>query len=399
MIRLNPPQARRIALAAQLIGRPKPVTAGFRDVTRVIERLGQFQIDSVNVLARAHLTPLFSRLGPYDTGLLTRAAERPPRRLFEYWGHAASLIDTALAPALAMRMRRSVSQPWDAIRRILSTSPGLVDEIYARVAAEGPATARQLADASDGRRGHWWGWSDTKATVEWLLMIGRLSVAGRTGAFERRYDVIERVLPHHLLAEHLGDHEAYLTLVRRAARALGVASANCLTDYFRTRRVDTMAAISELERTGELIPARIDGWDKPVWLWHEAKRPREIAAATIVSPFDSLVFERARASALFGFDYRIEIYTPAPQRRYGYYVYPFVFGDSIDARVDLKADRARGTLLVQAAWIEAYAELRSEAVARSLASHLGEVATWLGLSEIAVVPRGDLAEPLARALG
>ncbi|MDO4784187.1 MAG: crosslink repair DNA glycosylase YcaQ family protein [Propionibacteriaceae bacterium] len=393
-MRLSRPQARRIALAAQLVGRPKPVSATGREVSRVIARLAQFQIDSVNVVARAHLMPLFSRLGPYDPELLRRAAERAPRRLFEYWGHAASLMDTALLPAMRHRMNRHWD--WPGLDQLNRERPGFVEDVHARVAERGPVTARELAPPGSGGAGAWWGWSETKSVLEWLLATGKLGVADRTPAFERRYDLLERVLPQ-AGADGLDTAEAHLVLVRRAAEALGVASRRCLADYFRTGRQPTDAAIASLERSGELIAAQVEGWPEPVWVWHKAARPRSVEACAIVSPFDSLVFERRRLAALFDVDYRIEIYVPAAKRVYGYYVYLFVCGDEIAARADLKADRATGRLIVHSAWLEPGTSQPAERVASGLDAQLGELAAWLGLGEIEYRDRGSLA-PVLRGL-
>lgn len=393
-LKLSRPQARRIALAAQLLGRPKPASVTGREVSRVIARLAQFQIDSVNVMARAHLMPLFSRLGSYDPELLRRAAEEPPRKLFEYWGHAASLMDTNLVPA--MRHRMDGAWNWPGIDRLRRDRPGFVEQVYAQVGERGPVTARQLTPDAPNSKGNWWGWSETKNALEWLLATGKVGVSGRTPAFERRYDLLERVLPR-ASTEGLDPPEAHRALVRRAAAALGVASRRCLSDYFRTGLVPTRSAIGELEGSGELIPAEVDGWPEPVWVWHKAARPRAVDACTIVSPFDSLVFERRRLSALFEVDYRIEIYVPAAKRVYGYYVYLFVCGEEIAARVDLKADRAAGKLIVQSSWIESGTRLDPLSVATRLDAHLVQLVGWLGLSEIEYRDRGSLA-PVLRGL-
>ena len=393
-LKLSRPRARRIALAAQLVGRPKPAPATRGDVSRVIARVAQFQIDSVNVMARAHLMPLFSRLGAYDPELLRRAAEEPPRRLFEYWGHAASLMDTNLLPAMRHRMNETWN--WPGLDRLRRDRPGFIEQVYAQVSERGPVTARELAPDSPGSTGTWWGWSETKHILEWLLATGKVGVSGRTPAFERRYDLLERVVPQ-AVADGLDVPEAHQVLVRRAAAAFGVASQRCLSDYFRTAAAPTRSAIGELERSGELIPAEVDGWPEPVWVWHKAARPRAVEACTVVSPFDSLVFERRRLAALFDVDYRIEIYVPAAKRVYGYYVYLFVCGDEIAGRVDLKADRAAGKLLVQSSWIEPGTRLDPQTVAARLDAHLVRLMDWLGLSEVEYRDRGSLA-PVLRGL-
>jgi len=399
-VRLTQAQARRIALAAQGIGQSerdgdRPPT--MRRVQGAIDEIAQFQMDSVNVLARAHLTPLFSRLGAYDTELLTRAATKRPQRLYEYWGHAASLIDINLYPALRFRM--SDAHPWATINDILATHPTAEDDLLAIIAQRGPSTARDLnTDVSPKQRG-WWNWSATKTLLEWLFHAGRIAVVRRNNAFERVFDLPERVLPYPILqASALNRTDAHLMLTRRAAQALGVATARSLADYFRTNLAETKQAIDTLTSAGELIPATVNGSAVPYWLWHQAHRPRSINTATLVSPFDSLVFERQRLAQLFGIDYTIGLYTPAAQRTHGYYVYLFVLDDAITARTDLKADRQASVLRVQSAWIEAESTAQREEVASGLADELRRLVWWLGLTEIVVAPRGDLSHDLARAL-
>lgn len=402
--RLSAPAARRIAIAAQGLDRPRlerPAT--MRDVQRAIDRLAQFQIDSINVVARAHYLPLYSRLGPYDTALLDRANNRAPRRMFEYWGHAASLVDVRLQPALRFRMARAGEESWGRMQRIVAERPELVERLRTEVAAHGPVTARELdavlEDVAERRRDHWgWNWSDTKSACEFLFWAGEITSAGRNAQFERRFDLPERVLPAAVVAAPTpSDDEAAVTLVRRAAAALGVASIGCLADYFRLPTAATRAAVDTLVALGELEPVTVEGaWDRPAYLWHEARRPRRVAARALLSPFDSMVFERSRLRALFGFDYTIEIYVPEAKRRYGYYVYPFLLGDRFAARADLKADRVRGALVVRAAWLEPGCDAAS--VAPELAAELGSMARWLGLDRVEVVPRGELAPALAAAL-
>ncbi|GAB3703607.1 winged helix-turn-helix domain-containing protein [Mariniluteicoccus flavus] len=366
-----------------------------RDVQRVIDRLAQFQIDSINVVARAHYLPLYSRLGPYDTGLLDRAYGRAPRRMFEYWGHAASLVDVSLQPALRFRMARAREESWGRMQRISADQPDLVDRIRADVAERGPITAREIdalhnPEGAERRRDHWgWNWSDTKTAMEFLFWAGEITSASRNSQFERRFDLPERVLPKYITQETTPtDADAALTLVRRAAAALGVGSLACLADYFRLPTAMTKAAVDSLVDAGELIPATVEGWARPAYLWHEARRPRAIRARALLSPFDSLVFERARLLALFDCDYKIEIYVPEAKRRYGYYVYPFLLGDRFVARVDLKADRARGVLLVKAAWLEPGED--SSRVAPELYAELRTMADWLGLDRVEFTGAGNL---------
>ncbi len=385
-----------MALAAQGFGAPvrdRPV--GIRDLQRTVDRVGQFQIDSINVVTRAQFMPLFSRLGPYPTALLDRAAHRPPRRLFEYWGHAASLIDVNLQPLLRFRMGAG-AHLWDGVDRVARENPDLVAFVRAEVAARGPVSARQLESEENRDRSSWgWNWSAVKTVLEWLFYVGEVTSAYRNSQFERVYDLPERVLPAAVLAAPTpSPGDAVRGLVRVAARALGVASEFCLRDYFRTRPDATRQAVHELVESGELVPVLVDGWaNRPTYLWHEARHPRRVAARALLSPFDSMIFERARLERLFGFTYRIEIYVPEPKRVYGYYVYPFLLAEDFAARVDLKADRARGVLRVASAWLEPGHEPGDVAV--ELAGELKRMAEWQGLSAVQVLPRGDLAGVLA----
>ena len=366
-----------------------------RHVQGVLDRVAQFQIDSVNVAVRAHYMPLFARLGPYDRALLERAGNVAPRRVFEFWGHAASLIDVNLQPALRFRMAEHADRPWQAMTRIRAQQPELLPKVLDQVAERGPLTAREIEHEQERTPGGWWNWSDVKSALEWLFYTGQLTSAGRNSQFERRYDLPERVLPPAVVAAPtLSGVEARLELVRRAARALGVASASCLADYFRTDRAGTAKAVAALVASGELEPVGVRGWNRATYLWHEAARPRKVVVDALVSPFDSLVFERRRLLELFGIHYRIGLYTPVEQRVHGYYVYLFVMDAAIAARVDLKADRAASTLRVQAAWLEPDAP--EEETAARLAGELRRMADWLGLADVLVQPVGTLSATLAR---
>jgi uncharacterized protein YcaQ len=396
---LSRARARRIALAAQGFGlRRADRGVGVRDVQALINRVAQFQIDSINVVTRAHYMPIFSRLGPYDVRLLERAAHQAPRRLFEYWGHAASLIDVNLQPELRFRSQSGFRDVWAAVERIARQNPGLVDIVRDEVAARGPISSRELEYEEERTRDNWgWNWSSVKTVMEWLFYLGEITSARRNSQFERVYDLPERVFPPGVLQRPTPSPEdSVRELVRRAAQALGVASELCLRDYFRTRSTMTKVAIAELVDAGELIPVTVPGWDsRPTYLWHEARRPRRIDARALLSPFDSLIFERNRLERLFDFYYRIEIYVPGPKRIHGYYVYPFLLGEEFVARVDLKADRSRGVLLVNAAWIEP--EQDRDHVATQLRAELEVMAEWLGLSGVQVLARGDLAQALLAA--
>jgi uncharacterized protein YcaQ len=396
---LRKAEARRIALAAQGFGVPKlerPVT--MRDVQAVTNRLAQFQIDSINVVTRAQFMPLFSRLGPYDPALLERAAYRSPRRLFEYWGHAASLIDISLQPLLRFRMQPGFRDVWTGVERVARENADLIPFIREEVAARGPISARELEIAEQRDRSNWgWNWSRVKTILEWLFYVGEVTSAYRNAQFERVYDLPERVIPRSVLALPTPTPQESVTgLIRRAARALGIASESCLRDYFRTRLDMTREAITTLVEDGDLIPVAVEGsGSRPWYLWHEAREPRRISTRALLSPFDSMIFERARLERLFDFSYRIEIYVPGPKRIHGYYVYPFLLDDNFVARVDLKADRTRGVLRVNAAWIE-YGYDPFD-VANELASELKIMAEWLGLQAVQILPRGDLASALTGA--
>ncbi|WP_332641617.1 winged helix-turn-helix domain-containing protein [Aeromicrobium sp.] len=390
-------QARRIALAAQGFTRPRPDAVAARHVQKVIDRLGLFQIDSVNVLQRAHYMPLFSRLGAYDTELLHRAAGRKPRRLFEYWAHEAALVDVNLWQAFQFRME-SGARMWGGIKRVYDENPEFVEWVLEEVRANGPLTAREVEHDVPREKDNWgWNWSEVKTALEYLFYKGQVTAARRNSAFERVYDLPERVIPPaQLNAPPLTAAEAHGVLVSHAGRALGVATAQCLRDYFRMDPTQTKAAIDELVSGGELIPTTVVGWKRPAYLHRDAVQPRKVSARALLSPFDPLVFERTRTSLLFDFRYRIEIYVPAEKRVHGYYVLPFLLGDRLVARVDLKADRQTSTLVVHGAWAEDHAP---ESTATELAAELSVMAGWLGLDRIAPPSKGDLAGELSTAIG
>jgi len=399
--RLTRLQARRVALAAQGFTDRRPaagVTVGPRHLSRVLDRLGLFQIDSVNVLVRAHYMPMFSRVGRYQRELLDRSYSRAPRRTFEYWGHEASLVRVDLEPALRHRMRRAATEAWGGPLRVAREQPDLVAWVLDEVGDRGPLTARQIDHDVPRTRSEWgWNWSVVKQALEYLFYAGEVSSAGRNSAFERRYDLPDRVLPAAVRATPTPTTEdAVRALVRVAARAHGVASEPCLRDYFRLRPAQCQRAVAELVEDAELVPVVVQGWNRPAYLHAEATVPRRVRARALLSPFDPLVFERARTEALFGFRYRIEIYVPAARRVHGYYVLPFLLGDRLVARVDLKADRTAGVLRVAAAHGEPDAP---DETAGELAAELVQLAKWLGLSALAVEPRGDLAARLHAAGG
>ena len=389
--------ARRIALAAQGFGRPRPtgpVTS--RDVQRAIGRTGLLQIDSVNVLARAHYLPLFSRLGPYPRQLLDQAAWGKPRRLFEYWAHEASLLPLALHPLLRWRMARAERGEgvWGHIRPFAGERRPQAEAILRRIAEEGPMAASDLG-APKGPGG-WWGWSEAKSAVEWLFWAGRLTTATRRGGFERVYDLPERVLPREILeAPTPTPEDAHRELLRLSARALGVATASDLRDYFRLKPADAAPRLKELVDAGLLLPVKVKGWTQAAYLDPDAAASRRLQPQALLSPFDPVVWERSRSERLFDVRVRLEIYTPAHKRTHGYYVLPFLMGERIVARVDLKADRAAGILRVLAAHAEPHMPKDAPA---ALAGELAAMAGWLDLDRVVSEPRGDLAPALAAAL-
>jgi uncharacterized protein YcaQ len=396
---LSAAEARRIALAAQGFAEaPLTRAVDARALrSRVLDKVGLIQIDSVNVLQRAHYLPTFSRLGTYDPNLLDKLSHYAPRRLFEYWGHEASLIPVELHPHLRWRMRRAHDDAWGGMRRIARDRPELVAAVLADIAQRGPLTAAQLAHLDEPRaaKGPWWDWSDVKRALEYLFWSGEVTSARRV-RFERHYDIPERVLPAAVLnAPTPDDDEAQRTLLRTAARALGVATEPDLRDYFRLPSAESKLRVAELVEAGDLHPVAVEGWAAPAYLAPGARVPRRVEASALVGPFDSLIWERPRVQRVFGFRYRIEIYVPKARRVHGYYVLPFLLGDRLVGRVDLKSDRPAGALLVQAAHAEPGAP---PATAEALAVELRRLAAWLGLDDVVVAGPGDLSPAVAAAL-
>jgi len=391
-------QARRIALAAQGFTDPLPrggVDA--RHLRRVLGRTSLLQIDSVNVFARAHLLPAFSRLGPWPTDLLDDLAFGR-RELFEYWGHEASYLPMSLHPLLRWRMARAeaLDEGWGGPLRVFKERPEFVGSLLSRLEDQGPCGAGALRDAPRGK-GSWWGWDDVKRGLEYLFWSGRVTTSRRTNGFERLYDVTERVIPHAVLALPTPSREeAQRELVRIAARAHGVATEKDLRDYFRLRPEEGRVAVASLVEDGALLPVQVEGWRDVAYLSPGAAMPRWVKRSALLSPFDPLVWERARTSRLWSVDYRIEIYTPVHKRVYGYYCLLFLHDEAIRARVDLKADRKDGVLRVCAAWLEPGAV--PGGTAEALAAELRRAAAWQCLSDIVVADRGDLAKELATAL-
>ena len=388
-------QARRVALAAQGFADPVPKgTADARHLRRVLARTQLLQIDSVNVFARAHLMPAFSRLGPWPVPLLDDLAFRR-RELFEYWGHEASYLPMSLHPLLRWRMARAeaLEEGWGGMLRVFRERPEFVASLLKRLQDEGPSGAGALRDAPRGK-GTWWGWDDVKRGLEYLFWSGRVSTARRTNGFERLYDVTERVIPTDVLALPTPTREdAQRELVRLAAASHGVATERDLRDYFRLRPDEGRSAVASLVEEGALLPVTVEGWRDTAYVTGDLQVPRWVRRSALLSPFDPLVWERSRTSRLWDVDYRIEIYVPAPKRVYGYYCLLFLHDEAIRARVDLKADRRQGVLRVLAAWLEPGSV--PGATAEALASQLRSAAAWQGLSGVVVEDRGDLARDLA----
>jgi uncharacterized protein len=393
VLTLTSAAARRLAIVAQGLAAPRPVaTPDRRHLRRVLKHTSLLQIDSVNVLARAHYLPAFSRLGPYPADLVDRLAYRD-RELFEYWGHEASLLPVELHPLMRWRMKRAEEkfETWGRMAQLARERPGYIEAVYAEVRDIGQIAKDQMRGKED-----WgWNWTDAKTALEFLFYTGRITTATRRN-FERRYDVTERVIPPAVLALPTpSEADAHRELLLIAARSHGVGTVGDLADYFRITVPQARPRIAELVEDGRLEEVAVRGWAQPAYLLPGTILPRRVNARALLVPFDPLVFERARTERIFGFHYRVEIYVPAPKRVHGYYVLPFLLGDALVARVDLKADREAGLLLVQAAWAEPSAPAET---ADELAAELRAMASWLGLDDVVVVPRGDLSPRLADAV-
>ena len=401
--RLTAAQARRVAVAAQGFAGAKPTGALTRaHLRRLISRIQVLQLDSVSVSVRAHYAPVFSRLGPYDRSVLDRAAwshsARSPRLLVEYWAHEAALMAVEDWPLLRWRMREYTHGRWG--RHIVRKNAKLAERIVGAVTELGPSTAGQIAAylgaEQRGRKGPWWNRSDTKWVTEALWSSGVFATATRVG-FARYYDLAERVLPVEVVTREVDDEEAVRELVLRASGALGVGTEQDIRDYFRMAPGQVKPAIAKLVADGALEPVEVDGWTAPAYLRAGQIMPRRDRGTALLCPFDPLIFFRPRVERLFGgFKYRIEIYTPAAKRQYGYYVWPFLLDGELVGRVDLKADRGSDALHVVGAFTEPTAE-RSR-VASALAGELRSMASWLALAEVRVGAHGDLAPALSAVL-
>ena len=398
-MRLTAAQARRVAVAAQGFTEPKPRGPVTRaHLRRLISRIQVLQLDSVSVAVRAHYAPVFSRLGPYDRDVLDRAAwnhsAASPRLLVEYWAHEAALMAVDDWPLLRWRMREYRHGRWGT--EIVKENPQLADDIVAAVAELGPSTAGQieahLGAEPRGAKGPWWDRSDTKWVTEALFAAGVLTTATRVG-FARHYDLTENVLPPEVVARDVDDDEAVRELTLRAATALGVGTEADIRDYFRLSAQQVKPAIAKLVADGEVERVDVDDWPAPGYLRASQSVPRRDRGRALLCPFDPLIWFRPRVQRLFQFHYRIEIYTPAAKREFGYYVWPFLLDGRLVGRVDLKAERARDALHVVGAFVEP-----GESGARvvgALAAELTTMAAWLGLGAVTVGDRGHLASALA----
>lgn len=392
-------EARAFAITAQQLAGPRPKTVTQPMLRALAEQLGVIQIDSVNVLSRSHYLPAFSRLGAYDRDALDALAFDPPRALFEYWGHEASLLPVDLQPMFRFRMAQAATDAWGRMRRLARYKKAFIADVLRVVGERGPIAAGEveLEEAKKKQKsGGWWSWSDTKTAVEFLFWSGQVTSARRR-SFERLYDLPERVLPADVMAAPTPTiADAHRTLLERSARAIAIGTEADLRDYYRLGPVPSRAAIAELVSAGTLIPTQVEGWPKVAYRHREARTAAiDPHRAAVLSPFDNLIWMRDRTERLFGMRFRLEIYVPKPERVHGYYVLPFLLGDQLVARVDLKADRHSGTLLAHAAHAEA--GVAKPAVAVALAAELRTLASWLGLAEVKAGKVGDLGRELARA--
>jgi len=393
MHKLTIDQAARLALAAQGFNESRPSgRVDVRHFRRALRRMGVLQLDSVNVLVRSHYLQMFSRLGGYDRSSLDRWTARSGE-LFEYWGHMASLIPVGDYPLYRWRMESA--EPGQRIRRLMSERPGYIETVHREVLDEGPLAAGDLDDGGE-RTGPWWGYAPGKLALEWLFHTGDVT-AHRNRAFGRVYADPSRVIPSEVLSGRTpSEEEAYRLLLLAAARHHGVGTASDLSDYHRLHGPTARQVIRRLADEGLLETVEVEGWKQPAYLYPAAILPRERRGTALLSPFDPLVWYRDRTERLFGFHYRIEIYVPASKRIHGYFVLPFLMDGRLVGRVDLKADRANGRLLVRSTFHEPAVDV--DAMAASLAKELVAMAEWLELGDVVVEPRGNAADELRRAL-
>jgi len=386
-------EARRIAIAAQGLADPRPTgKVTLRHLRKVMDQIGLIQIDSVNVLVRSQELPLFARLGPHPRDLIDKATTAG--ELFEYWVHEASHVPTK--DYHLYRWKMAHEHRWSEVQRLKDRRPEFLKEVLARVESGGPVVSGEF-NARVGPKGTWWDWDDAKIALEHLFWTGQITARRRPNDFARLYELTERWIPREAL-DHpvLSEHDARKELLMMAAKHHGIGTYTDFADYHRQNRPKSRPLFNELLEDGRLMPVRVEGWKEQAYLHPDARRPRRVSARALLSPFDSLIFFRERVERVFGFHYRIEIYVPPPKRVFGYYVLPFLLGDELVGRVDLKSDRATNTLLVQGSFAEP--GVPDEVIVPELADELRLMAGWLGLQRIVVMPRGDLATSLAESL-
>jgi uncharacterized protein len=393
--------ARRMALVAQGFGAPRPRKPGMRHLSAVIRRLGLLQLDFVNVLVPSHYLVPFSRLGPYDRGALDRVVYRG-RQFTEQWAHEASIIPVDYWPLLRHRRDTHIARPW-GFDDIMAEHQEYVETAVGAIRDKGPLGPADLPDPTHtGRRlpDSWYG-TVPRAVLEACFGRGQLAVTARRENFSRVFDLAERVIPLEHYHRHLDRHDAERELLRVAARACGVGTAADLADYFRMKVGEARPRIAELAEAGDLRVVHVEGWREAAYVLRDAEETTgagsgPVDTCALLSPFDPLIWFRPRTKRLFHFDYRFEIFVPAAKRKWGSYVLPFLIGEKLAARVDLKADRPNRRLLAPGAYLEPGAD--AEPVAAALARELQALATWLGLDTVRVGRRGRFAQPLAAAL-
>jgi uncharacterized protein YcaQ len=392
MRQLDLASARRIAVAAQGLADSRPqgkITR--RHIRKVLDRIGVVQIDSVNVVARAHYLPLFARLGDYPRHLLDEMAWGKKRELIEYWAHMAALIPIGDWPLFRHRMDQE--HMWVSIPRFLAQNPNGLTEIIEQIREQGPIRPADLDQHHETGRGPWWDWSFAKVALEYLFFKGVVTIPTRVN-FARVYDISERVLPQEILDQELSENDQRRELLRKSLRACGVGTFADIVDYFRQGRTVCTPIFREMVAAGEAVEVKIAGWREKAYLDPEATTPRKVEGVAFLCPFDPVVWFRPRTERLFNFHYRIEIYTPQPKRVFGYYVFPILLDGELVGRLDLKGDRAKSALLVRGAFVEEGHE--PAAVAPRVKAELRTMADWLELDDVVIEPNGALAPALAR---
>ena len=393
MRKLTIAQARRVALAAQGFTDPRPGgKIDIRHLRRVVERVGVVQLDSVNVVARAHFLPFFARLGDYPMNLADRIGWGTGE-LVEYWAHEAALIPVEQWPLFRHRMQRNFH--WPSMNRWMVENPKIIEDVLKEVTKRGPLRPGDLDHHTGAARGPWWDWSDAKLALEALFFTGRLTVAERVN-FVRYYDLSERVLPAEVLAAEVDEDSARRQLLKQAVRHHGIGTAADMADYYRMSNQSAAQHLKKLALKGEIDEIEVAGWKGPVYMNPGARLPRSVEGLSVLCPFDPLIWFRPRTKRLFDFHYRIEIYTPPAKRVFGYYVFPILLDGELVGRVDLKADRQAGLLRVRGSFVEDGQD--STRVAVPLAGEMKTMASWLGLVDVAVEKRGNLARALAKAM-